>query len=116
MFRNEQGEFDATEDTATDALASQGYAYSIQLDPNTYFVIAGIDDDRDGVYFEHDERIGFWRNQDNLEEIPLAAGQKVTGIDFDLVPDVTVASAPPPCAEAAGAACLSAPRAGCRAA
>jgi serine protease len=95
VFPDEQGELDATDDTATVARAAEGYRYSLRLPPNTYFAIAGIDDDRDDVYFEQGERIGFWRNQDNPVEIVLAAGQTVSGIDFDLIPEVTLAATPP---------------------
>ena len=95
VFPDEQGELDATDDTATVARAAEGYRYSLRLAPNTYFAIAGIDDDRDGVYFEQGERVGFWRNQDNPVEIVLAAGQTVSGIDFDLIPEVTLAATPP---------------------
>jgi hypothetical protein len=39
---------------------------------------------------EHGERVGSWRNLDNLDAIDVRAGERVEGIDFDLVPQTPV--------------------------
>ena len=90
----------ATMDAATDALvvaddalfevsATSGYRYSASLMPSTgdgYFILATIDDDGDGVYFESGERTGFWRSKDDQEPVPLAAGQTREDVSFALLP------------------------------
>ena len=54
-------------------------------------------EDDDGEFFEDTDRSGFWRNVDSFEGIPLATGQTVTGISFDLVPLAPIdEDAPPP--------------------
>lgn len=95
IFRDANDQLAATPRTTTVARAADDYSYRISLDENTYFAVAGIDDNRNGEPFDDGERTGFWRNVDNPEEIVVAAGQEVTGIDFDLVPFTTLSSTPP---------------------
>jgi serine protease len=89
------GEWQVTEDTITLAQPKYGYAYSIDMPPQTaYYALATIDDDQDDEFFEDGERTGFWRNVDDFEGVPLAAQQTVTNISFDLVPLAPVDDTP----------------------
>jgi serine protease len=80
------GEWQVEDDTLTIAPAARNYAYSIELEPRTYYALATIDDDQDEQYFEEGERTGFWRNLDDFEAIELSARETITGISFDLLP------------------------------
>jgi serine protease len=80
------GEWQVEDDTLTVAPAARNYAYSIKLEPRTYYALATIDDDQDEQYFEEGERTGFWRNLDDFEAIELSARETITGISFDLLP------------------------------
>ncbi|HET9450745.1 MAG TPA: S8 family serine peptidase, partial [Aggregicoccus sp.] len=67
--------------------AAQGYQYVMTLTPRDYYVLATIDDDGDGEYFEEDtDRIGFWRNVDEFEPVTVRAGERVDNVSFDVVP------------------------------
>ncbi|NTX06135.1 S8 family peptidase [Myxococcus sp. CA040A] len=80
------GEWEAAEEAITVARASRGYAYSLELEPRTYYALATIDDDEDGDLFEDGERTGFWRNVDSFEPLDVEAGDSTPGISFDLLP------------------------------
>jgi serine protease len=80
------GEWDVTEETLTLARAADNYAYSLELEPRTYYALATIDDDQDEQLFEEGERTGFWRNLDDFEPIELSVRETVSDISFDLLP------------------------------
>ncbi len=67
-------------------LPSNGYQYSVQVDPRTYYIVAAVDEDGDGEFFEPGERVGFYRNMDSIVPVNVTAGQTASGIDFALVP------------------------------
>ena len=87
LYEDLQGEWALDEDEGVALVkASAGYAYSVPLTPRSYFVLAGIDDDGDGKAFEDGERVGFWRDTVQIEEIELKANQTVKNVNFLLVP------------------------------
>jgi len=94
-WQDSLGEWQVKENTITLAQPKHGYAYSIDMPPQTaYYALATIDDDQDNEFFEDGERTGFWRNVDDFEGVPLAAQQVVTNISFDLVPLAPVDDTP----------------------
>ena len=90
------GAIDETLSESTTAPAAEGYRYSMRLRTGRYYVVAGIDDDRDEQPFENGERAGFWRNTDNLESIEVLSNSALTGIDFDLAPQASLGATAAP--------------------
>jgi serine protease len=86
VYRDRSGEWQAEEEGITFARASADYAYSIDLEPRTYYVLATIDDDQDGELFEEGERTGFWRNLDDFEPLEVEEDDTLNGVSFDLLP------------------------------
>jgi serine protease len=86
LYTDAKGEWTIDDEGVAEVKASAGYAYSVTLTPRSYFVLAGIDDDGDGTPFEDGERVGFWRDTTQIEEIPLKANQTVKGVSFLLAP------------------------------
>jgi serine protease len=96
-WQDRDGEWQVDDAAVAEVRVSRNYQYSIDLVPHEYYALATIDDDDDGEFFEDTDRSGFWRNVDSFEGIPLATGQTVTGINFDLVPLAPIDDdAPPP--------------------
>lgn len=75
-------------------LAGPSLDYRFEADPREYFVLAAMDDNGNGKYFEDGERFGFWRSMENPETVKVVAGQKVTGVNIDLVAFKDVAADP----------------------
>jgi serine protease len=65
---------------------SSGYAYVFESVPGPMFVLAGVDEDGDGEFFEPGERVGFYKSLDAPEQVVVVAGRRVTGVDFSLFP------------------------------
>jgi serine protease len=107
LYEDASGEWNIDEEGIALVQASKGYAYSVPLTPRTYFVLAGIDDDGDGTAFEDGERVGFWRDTTQIEEIDLKANQTVKGVNFLLVPFDSGDEEPTEPTLQVGAACTS---------
>jgi len=104
-WQDSTGEWQVVEETIALAQPKYGYAYSIDMPPQTaYYALATIDDDQDDEFFEDGERVGFWRTVSDFEAIALAAQQIVTGVSFDLVPLAPVDDTP---TLVVGSACTS---------
>ncbi len=71
-----------------------GYTYFFDVDPGTYYVVAAIDEDNDGEFFEDGERVGFYPTMDAPEEITVQTGLEVANVDFALVPLKAVSGTP----------------------
>ena len=67
-------------------LPPSGYKYSITVDAGTFLAIAAVDDNGNGQYFDPGERVGFYRNTDDLEPLEVKVGQETPGISFNLIP------------------------------
>lgn len=85
-YQDEAGEWQVDEEGVAVVPASGGYAYSVNLTPRTYYVLATIDDDGDEEFFEDGERVGFWRDATTIETVPVVLGETVEGVSFTLVP------------------------------
>jgi serine protease len=86
-YLDDAGQWQVDEEGVALVSAAQSYQYVIELAPRDYFVLATIDDDGDGEFFEEDsDRIGFWRNADEFEPVTVVAGERVDNVSFDLVP------------------------------
>jgi len=107
LYQDAKGEWAIDDEGVAEVKSSAGYAYSVKLTPRSYFVLAGIDDDGDGTPFEDGERVGFWRDTTQIEEVTLAASQTVKGVNFLLVPFDGGEEQPTEPTLVVGAACTS---------
>lgn len=104
-YQDTLGEWQVDDDAVALASASKGYAYSLSLEPHTYFALATIDEDGDKELFEDGERVGFWRDTTSIEPIPLEANTTVSNVSFTLVPYQS--EEPPPSSSRIGQPCSS---------
>jgi serine protease len=89
-YLDADGEWQVDREAVGLVRAADDYRYSIELKPRTYFVVATIDDDEDGDYFEDTDRVGAWSSTEKFVPIPLAEGEEVEDISFTLAPFATV--------------------------
>jgi serine protease len=95
VYEDATGEWQVDEEGIALVNAAQSYRYALDLKPNTYYALATIDEDGDDELFEDGERVGFWRNTDEILPIEVKVGQAVNNISFDLVPFQPVDDTPP---------------------
>jgi serine protease len=107
LYQDLQGEWALDDEGVAEVESAAGYAYSVKLSPRSYFVLAGIDDDGDGTPFEDGERVGFWRDTTQIEEIALKANETVKNVNFLLVPFDSGDEEPTEPTLTVGAACTS---------
>ncbi|MGA9524888.1 MAG: S8 family peptidase [Myxococcaceae bacterium] len=65
---------------------ANGHAWSMELPPQTYFLLATIDSDGDEEFFEDTEPLGVYKNFDNPVPVTLASGQRVDGLVLAVLP------------------------------
>jgi serine protease len=70
----------------TMARASAGHRYDLNLTPGTYFVVAAVDEDGDGEFFEEGEPVGIFPLTSSPEPIEVPENTRMTGADFALIP------------------------------
>lgn len=75
--------------------AADGYRYRFDVAPGRYYVLAGIDDDEDGEFFEPGEPVGLYRSFADPVAVTVTRGQTLGGVDFALVPHVELGGEPP---------------------
>jgi serine protease len=86
-------------------LPTNGYTYSFDVAPgSSYYAVAAVDDNGNGVYFEPGERVGMYKSLDSPDPISVVAGQTTGGINFTLVPYKSPSSTP---TLVVGSACTS---------
>jgi serine protease len=60
--------------------------YAIEkLPARSYYVIAGVDDNGNGKYFDDGERIGLYPSIDGPEPVPVKAGEVTRKVNFTLI-------------------------------
>lgn len=87
--------------------AASNYAYTFDATPGAYWVVAGVDEDGDGEFFEEGERSGIYPTMDSPTEVTLTSGAQVSNVDFALIPFKSVGSMPPPTKSGVGGACTT---------
>ena len=92
--------------TETSAPVSSGSAWnwSLSVRPGTYYLVAGSDEDNDGVVGEPGEHFGAWPLETDPQPITLYAQQVLTGLDFSTSAQLVV---PTPGTALFGAPCQS---------
>ncbi len=87
---------------------SSGHAWSFELEPGSYFLVAAIDSDGDEEYFEETEPLGFYKSIDNALPVTVTSGQRLEGLSFAVLPQSSVDDSPesPPGAPI-GSACTA---------
>lgn len=69
-----------------DVLPQNDYRYVFEAPPREYFVVAGVDENGNGKFFEDGERGGFFPTLDQPDTVIVTAGQEIKNVNFTLAP------------------------------
>ncbi len=87
IFQNAREEWVVAE--AVEALAASGFGWSMTAPPGRYFLFAVQDTNNNGDY-DDGEPLGLYPNMDSPRELQVAAGQRLSGLTFAVVPSTNI--------------------------
>jgi serine protease len=84
--------------------SASAWNWSLSVKPGTYYLVAGSDEDNDGVMGEPGEHFGAWPVESDPQEVVVYAQQALRGLHFATAPRLVV---PTPGTGQFGAACTA---------